>query len=54
MAPEQNPGNATADVAEVPNDENEGGKDEDDDLAEYGLDKYDEEDTGEWGVYCPD
>ncbi|XP_008301170.1 periodic tryptophan protein 1 homolog isoform X1 [Stegastes partitus] len=38
---EQNRSNVTADDAEAPKDENE----EDDELAEYGLDKYDEEDT---------
>uniref|UniRef100_A0A8P4KM80 Periodic tryptophan protein 1 homolog n=1 Tax=Dicentrarchus labrax TaxID=13489 RepID=A0A8P4KM80_DICLA len=43
IASEPNPGSDTPDVAEVPKDENE----EDDELAEYGLDKYDEEDTGE-------
>ena len=36
-----------AEVAEVPKDKNEDGKEEDDDLAEYGLDRYDEEDSGE-------
>ncbi|XP_035537321.1 periodic tryptophan protein 1 homolog [Morone saxatilis] len=41
IASEPNPSSDTADVAEVPKDENE----EDDELAEYGLDKYDEEDT---------
>ncbi|XP_051248980.1 periodic tryptophan protein 1 homolog [Dicentrarchus labrax] len=41
IASEPNPGSDTPDVAEVPKDENE----EDDELAEYGLDKYDEEDT---------
>ncbi|XP_035003232.1 periodic tryptophan protein 1 homolog [Hippoglossus stenolepis] len=35
----------TAEVAEVPKDENEDGKEEDDGLAEYGLDRYDEEDS---------
>lgn len=48
MAPEgESPSDATANVAEGPKDENEEGKEEDDELAEYGLDKYDEEDTGE-------
>lgn len=40
-----NPGNATAEVTEAPQDDNQEEKDEDDDLAEYGLDKYDEEDS---------
>ncbi|KAM7378201.1 hypothetical protein PAMA_013208 [Pampus argenteus] len=33
------------DVDGAPDDENEEGKEEEDELAEYGLDKYDEEDT---------
>ncbi|XP_070784967.1 periodic tryptophan protein 1 homolog isoform X2 [Enoplosus armatus] len=46
IACEQDPKSNTEDVAEVPKDENEEGKEEDDELAEYGLDKYDEEDIG--------
>lgn len=42
---EQNPDSNTADVAELPQDENEEEKEEDDELAEYGLDKYDDEDS---------
>ncbi|XP_041833680.1 periodic tryptophan protein 1 homolog [Melanotaenia boesemani] len=42
---EQNPSNATADAAEVPKDESDEGVEEDEELAEYGLDRYDEEDT---------
>ncbi|KAM9334456.1 periodic tryptophan protein 1 homolog isoform 2-T2 [Symphorus nematophorus] len=42
---EQNPDSNPADIAEVPKDENEEGREEDDELAEYGLDKYDEEDA---------
>lgn len=60
MAPEgESPSDATADIAESPKDENEGGKEEVDELAEYGLDKYDEEDVGEdvcaqfFGKYWP-
>ncbi len=49
---EQNPESITADAAEVPKDENKEGNEEDDELAEYGLDKYDEEDTGE-GMFTP-
>uniref|UniRef100_A0A7N8XL99 Periodic tryptophan protein 1 homolog n=1 Tax=Mastacembelus armatus TaxID=205130 RepID=A0A7N8XL99_9TELE len=45
MAPEQNPNSVTDDVAEVSKDENEDRKEDNDELAEYGLDKYDEEDT---------
>ncbi|XP_041820021.1 periodic tryptophan protein 1 homolog [Chelmon rostratus] len=41
IASEQN----TADIAETPKDGNEEEKGEDDELAEYGLDKYDEEDA---------
>lgn len=41
-----------SDTAEVPQDESEEGKEEEDELAEYGLDKYDEEDTGEEGARC--
>lgn len=52
MAPEQNLVNDAADEAEVPKEENEDGKEEDDELAEYGLDKYDEEDTGELYDWC--
>lgn len=37
----------SADDPEVESNENEEEKDEDDELAEYGLDKYDEEDTGD-------
>lgn len=40
----------TVDVAEAPKVEDEDGKEEDDELAEYGLDRYDEEDVGESGV----
>lgn len=40
-----------SDTAEVPQDESEEGKEEDE-LAEYGLDKYDEEDAGEEGARC--
>lgn len=39
-----------SDTAEVPQDESEEGKE--DELAEYGLDKYDEEDAGEEGARC--
>lgn len=45
IACEENPSSSMADVAEAPKDENEGEKEEDDELAEYGLDKYDEEDS---------
>ncbi|XP_070709861.1 periodic tryptophan protein 1 homolog isoform X1 [Pempheris klunzingeri] len=41
IASEQIPDDNTGDVAEVPKNENE----EDDELAEYGLDKYDEDDS---------
>lgn len=41
-----------SDTAEVPQDESEEGKEEGDELAEYGLDKYDEEDAGEEGARC--
>lgn len=41
-----------SDTAEVPQDEREEGKEEEDELAEYGLDKYDEEDAGEEGARC--
>lgn len=34
-------------MAEVPKDGKDGGKEEEDELAEYELDKYDEEDVGE-------
>ncbi|KAM9705419.1 periodic tryptophan protein 1 homolog [Menidia menidia] len=44
MPPEQNPSSEAAEVSETPNNENDDGEEEDDDLAEYGLDKYDEED----------
>jgi len=51
MPPEQSPSNETADVAEVPTDEKDEGVEEDDELAEYGLENYDEEDAGErWSV----
>lgn len=50
---EQTPNSNTEAVAAVPKDENEEEKEEDDELAEYGLDKYDEEDIGEgWGCLC--
>lgn len=45
---ELNPNSDGAEAAETPEDENEDDKEEDDELAEYGLDKYDEEDSGEW------
>ncbi|XP_072233700.1 periodic tryptophan protein 1 homolog [Leuresthes tenuis] len=45
MPPEQSPSNETADVAEVPTDEKDEGVEEDDELAEYGLENYDEEDA---------
>lgn len=44
---EQNPSSNMADAAEVPKDTNKKEKEEDDELAEYDLDKYDEEDAGE-------
>lgn len=46
---EQNANSDSADIADVPTagNEKEKGKEEDDELAEYELDKYDEEDTGE-------
>lgn len=34
-------------MAEVPKDGKDSGKEEEDELAEYELDKYDEEDVGE-------
>lgn len=34
-------------MAEVPKDRKDSGKEEEDELAEYELDKYDEEDVGE-------
>lgn len=43
-------------MAEVAKDGKDGGKEEEDELAEYELDKYDEEDVGEsffsLCVYC--
>lgn len=42
MSLEENPSNVTAEAA---NDDN-GERKEEDELAEYGLDKYDEEDEG--------
>ncbi|XP_073337084.1 periodic tryptophan protein 1 homolog [Pagrus major] len=42
---ELNPNIDGAEAAESPTDENEDDKEEDDELAEYGLDKYDEEDS---------
>lgn len=47
MAPDgECPSDALADVTDGPKDEKEEGTEEDE-LAEYGLDKYDEEDVGE-------
>lgn len=46
VSTEQDPSNEMTDAAEVPNDQNDKGEEEDDELAEYGLDKYDEEDAG--------
>lgn len=40
------------DVAEAAKDENKEDKDDDDELAEYGLDKYDEEDSGKGQSLC--
>ncbi|XP_034381667.1 periodic tryptophan protein 1 homolog [Cyclopterus lumpus] len=45
IACEENPDGNTTDVAGVPEDDDEDVKEEDDELAEYGLDRYDEEDT---------
>ncbi|KAF7662040.1 hypothetical protein LDENG_00247180 [Lucifuga dentata] len=45
MGAEEKIGDAPTEDAEVPEDENEGGREEDDELAEYSLDKYDEEDA---------
>ncbi|XP_032360930.1 periodic tryptophan protein 1 homolog [Etheostoma spectabile] len=45
IACEENPDSNTADVAGGSKDETENGKEEDDELAEYGLDRYDEEDA---------
>lgn len=45
IATEQNPNSNMADVDESPKDENKEEKEEDDELAEYDLDKYDEEDA---------
>ncbi|XP_034718841.1 periodic tryptophan protein 1 homolog [Etheostoma cragini] len=45
IACEENPDGNTADVAGGSKDETENGKEEDDELAEYGLDRYDEEDA---------
>lgn len=44
VAPESN---TAVEEAENPNNKNEEGKEEEDELAEYGLDRYDEEDVGE-------
>lgn len=46
---EQNPSSESADVDYNPRDEDDG---EEDELAEYDLDKYDEEDTGEECNIC--
>ncbi|KAF6718300.1 Periodic tryptophan-like protein 1 [Oryzias melastigma] len=45
MPPDPNPVNETPVAAESPNDDHDEGVEEDDELAEYGLDKYDEEDA---------
>ncbi|XP_033470245.1 periodic tryptophan protein 1 homolog [Epinephelus lanceolatus] len=45
IACEENPASDTADGAGVPKAEKDEGNEEDDELAEYGLDKYDEEDA---------
>lgn len=45
IACEDIPDSNTEDAAGVAKDENEDGKEEDDELAEYGLDRYDEEDA---------
>ncbi|KAM3858779.1 periodic tryptophan protein 1 homolog isoform 2-T2 [Diretmus argenteus] len=45
IAGEQELSDSPAEDAQVPKDENEEGREEDDELAEYGLDKYDDEDT---------
>lgn len=45
IACEENPVSDTADGAGVPKAEKDEGNEEDDELAEYGLDKYDEEDA---------
>uniref|UniRef100_A0A8C7ZGM6 Periodic tryptophan protein 1 homolog n=1 Tax=Oryzias sinensis TaxID=183150 RepID=A0A8C7ZGM6_9TELE len=45
MPPDPNPINETPVAAESPSDDNDEGVEEDDELAEYGLDKYDEEDA---------
>uniref|UniRef100_A0A665WY80 Periodic tryptophan protein 1 homolog n=1 Tax=Echeneis naucrates TaxID=173247 RepID=A0A665WY80_ECHNA len=50
IAPDQNSVSIETDVNEIPKDDNKERKDEDDDLAEYELDRYDEEDSGESGV----
>lgn len=47
IAGEENIDDDTTEDAIARKDENERVRDEDDELAEYGLDKYDEEDTGE-------
>lgn len=46
IASDQNPSSNTVDIAEVPK-EIAGEEKEEDELAEYELDKYDQEDTGE-------
>lgn len=52
MPPDPNPINETPVAAESPSDENDEGVEEDDELAEYGLDKYDEEDAGKsWSIW---
>ncbi|KAM6896310.1 periodic tryptophan protein 1 homolog [Lycodopsis pacificus] len=45
IACEDNPDGNTEDVAGDPKGDDEDGKEEDDELAEYGLDRYDEEDA---------
>ncbi|XP_075967835.1 periodic tryptophan protein 1 homolog [Anarhichas minor] len=45
IACEENPDGNTADVAGDPKGDDEDGKEEEDELAEYGLDRYDEEDA---------
>lgn len=49
---EQNANSDSADIADVPTAGKEKEKEEDDELAEYELDKYDEEDTGEEMIIC--
>ncbi|CAB1419016.1 unnamed protein product [Pleuronectes platessa] len=45
LPPEPSADEIAAEAAEVPKHEKEDGREEDDDLAEYGLDRYDEEDS---------